>query len=131
MNRGMFKTVSTGKREGSQGLFNLTRNQLLAHKVRYCDHFWSRVVGLLGTREADQDQACWLIPCNGIHTFGMSYPIDAFFLNKENRIVAIFRRLEPNRASPIFPEAHSVVEFASGHEREARVGDKLILGDAL
>ena len=108
-------------------LLNLTQDRVLARKIRYCDNVWNRMVGLLATPHPDANLACWLVPCNAIHTFGMKYAIDALFLNKKNKIVAIKRNLKPNRFSPIVRGAHSVVELVSGVEVNSFVGDQLIL----
>ena len=106
-------------------LWNLTQNRVLSSKVRYCNRFFSRLKGLLGTSKIEVDEACWLIPCSGIHTLGMRYAIDAYFLNRENEVLAVVRNLKPNRLSPIFRSAHSVLEFAAGFSDRCRVGDKI------
>ena len=104
---------------------NLTRNQVLAQRVRLCKSCWSRLKGLLGTTGLGQDEACWIDSCNAIHTFGMRYPLDVYFLDKKNTVVAILKNLEPNRISPFFPAACSVLEFQSGFARECHIGDRL------
>ncbi len=106
-------------------LVNLTRNEVIAKKVRRCDHVFSRLKGLLGTDKLNPEEACWLIPCNMVHTIGMRYPIDVIFLNKKKEIVSIIQNLKPNRFSPLVVAAHSVVEFAAGAERKIRVGEQL------
>lgn len=108
-------------------LFNVTQKSLIAKKVRTCNRIWSRMIGFLSVRKPVADEACWLIPCHGIQTVGMAYPIDAYFLNKNNEIVAIEKNLQPNRFSKIYLNAHSVLEFASGPERDCRLGDKISL----
>lgn len=106
-------------------LLNLTQKKVLSSNVRYCNQIFSRMKGLLGTSKIEADETCWLIPCNGIHTVGMRYAIDAYFLNRGNEVVAVIRNLKPNRFSPFFPKAHSVLEFASGNHDRCRVGDKI------
>ena len=108
----------------TRALVNVTQRKVLAKKVRYCNRFFSRLKGLLGT-EPDPDEACWLIPCNMVHTFGLRYPIDILFLNKKNEIISVIQNLKPNRLSPFVPTAHSVVEFASGTQQELRPGERL------
>lgn len=96
------------------GLVSITRNKVLAQKVLYCNHFFSRMKGLLGTSKLDSQEVCWLVPCKMVHTFGMRYPIDVAFLNKSNEVIAVIENLKPNRISPLVPNAHSVLELASG-----------------
>lgn len=105
-------------------LINKTRGSVVANKVRLCRGFFDRLIGLLGTRTIAEDEACWLIPCNSIHTVGMQYAIDAYFLDRDNRIISAVENLAPNRIAPVIWKAHSVVEFKSGARREIRPGDE-------
>ena len=106
-------------------LINKTRGVMIARKVRYCANIFDRMKGLLGTKIIADDEACWIIPCYSIHTFAMNYPIDAYFLNRKNEVVFLLKNLEPNRLSPVVWNAHSVVEFKAGPERNIHIGDKL------
>ncbi len=112
-------------------LMNKTRGQVLAKKVRLCSGFFNRLRGLLGTRTLDDSEACWLIPCNSIHTVGMQYPIDVYFLNRENRIISVLENVRPNRVAPVIWKAHSVLEFKSGARRDVRVGDEFLWEERL
>lgn len=75
--------------------------------------FDARLRGLLGRASLPADHALWLVPSTSVHTFGMRFPIDAVFLDRELRIVAIRRRLAPRRIAYAH-RAHSVVELAAG-----------------
>ncbi|WP_102373639.1 DUF192 domain-containing protein [Raoultibacter massiliensis] len=55
----------------------------------------SRMRGLLGTESCSE--TLFLIPCRGVHTYGMRYPIDVAFANGDGLVVAVRRGLEPNR----------------------------------
>ena len=106
-------------------LINVTQNKVLAKKLRYYNYFLGRLKGLIGTQKLEPDEACWLIPCNMVHTFGMRYAIDALFLNKKNEIVSVVENLKPNRFSPFVPAAHSVVEFVAGTQQKTRLGEQI------
>ena len=106
-------------------LVNVTQKKVLANKIHFCNRFFSRLKGLLGTTKLDPDEACWLIPCNMVHTFGLQYAIDVVFLNKKNEIISVIQNLKPNRLSPFVSGAHSVVEFASGTQQKTRPGEQL------
>ncbi len=105
---------------------NKTQGSVAAGKIRRCSGLFDRFRGLLGTRDLAPDEACWIVPCNSIHTFGMHYSIDAYFLDKKNQIVSVMENLKPNRISPVIWKAHSVLEFKSGTKRNIRAGDELI-----
>lgn len=108
---------------------NLTNNDVLATQVKPCTSFWARLKGLLGTRSLGAEDAFWITPCNSIHTIGMNYSIDAYFLNKAHEVVAIQKNMQPYRLSPIYRNAFSVLEFKSG-ARNCRVGDKLAISNS-
>jgi uncharacterized protein len=39
-----------------------------------------------------------LIPrCSSVHTFGMRFPLDVFFLDAEGRVISVRRRVPPRR----------------------------------
>jgi len=71
-----------------------------------------RLRGLLG-RKLDQLSALWIIPCNSIHTVGMSYPIDVVFLDNKNSVIKLVRSISKYRFSMTL-RAHSVIEFNAG-----------------
>ena len=106
-------------------LINLRTRAVLADRVRPCHDFLTRLRGLLGTRKLPAGEACWLRPCNAVHTLGMGYPLDLYFLDKKNRVVTVIRNLKPNRFSSLEGRAHSVLEFSAGHNRDCKVGDPL------
>ena len=110
-------------------LLNLTQNRVLSRNVKYCNRIFSRMKGLLGTSRPGEIEACWLVPCNSIHTLGMRYTIDAYFLNKKNEVVAIVKRLKPNRFSPLYLNAHSVLEFPAADGNHCQIGDRLAAED--
>lgn len=99
-------------------------------QVRRLGSFAARLKGLLGSSAPKAGEAVWLVPCNSIHTFGMKYPIDAYFLDKTGRVVAVENGLRPNRFSKIYWNAHSVLEFAAGEGRAFGAGDALILEES-
>lgn len=53
----------------------------------------SRMRGLLGAERGDG--LLLIAPCKGIHTYGMRYPIDAAFVDREGVVVLVRRALEP------------------------------------
>lgn len=98
-------------------------NDLATH-VAVADTLWARLRGLLGRADFPVGNGLLIRPCKGIHTFFMKFPIDAVFLDRENRIVAIFRALSPNRLTPIYRKASAVLELPAGTiDSNTDVGD--------
>jgi uncharacterized protein len=59
--------------------------------------FRTRLLGL-SRRDRAEAGAGLLIPrCSSIHTFGMRFQLDVFFLDAEGRVVAVHRRVPPRR----------------------------------
>jgi uncharacterized protein len=108
-------------------LIHKRTGKVLANQVMVCDNLFSRLKGLLGKGTLPSDKACWIVPCNGVHTLGMQFSIDVFFMKKNFQVHHIALDLEPNRLTSIYPEAHSVIEMASGTHRDIQVGDELFM----
>lgn len=79
------------------------------------DQPWSRLRGLLGRPPLTERgrQALWLVPCGGVHTFGMAYALDIVFLDRKGQIIDWFERLEPWHMRHC-TGAYQTVEFAAG-----------------
>jgi hypothetical protein len=71
----------------SQGrAFNQTRQAYLATALAVADTHWTRLRGLLGLRSSDFRNGCglWIVPCHGVHTLGMGFPIDVVYLDRRD-----------------------------------------------
>lgn len=99
----------------------------LAAAVRPARTFWARLRGLLGTQPLAPGQGLLLEPCNSIHMFFMSYPIDALYLDQENRVLRIAADLAPWRIGPTLRRAQRVLELPAGHAARCgvQVGDRI------
>lgn len=87
---------------------------VLASEVERPRTFWGRGLGLMFRRELAVGGAMWIDPCDGIHMFWMRFPIDALFLDRELRVVRVYRRLGLWRVVPFVWGARSVVELPAG-----------------
>jgi uncharacterized membrane protein (UPF0127 family) len=107
--------------------FNLTKNTWLATTVRKADNFLTRLVGLLRRTSLGPEEALWLIPSKGVHTFGMRFPIDVIFLNENNKVIDIIRDMAPNRISRLHLSSQSILELPQGaiQKSATTVGDQL------
>lgn len=95
----------------------------LAASVRVANTFTSRLRGLLGS-SLGEDEGLLIAPCASVHTFGMSYPIDIVFLDKESRALALYHSLKPWRATRRVTGARGVLELTAGtlKRHDLRVG---------
>lgn len=101
--------------------------QVLIFDLKIAKSFASRSIGLIGTRELTEHSALWILKCNSIHTFFMSFAIDCVFLNLKLEVVALKKNVKPWRM--VFPiwKAATVIEMKSGLIEKAKIqlGDQL------
>lgn len=115
---------------GPQGyVLNRTRQTYLATRLAIADGHWSRLRGLIGTTSGQfaDGKGLWIVPCRGVHTLGMSFPIDVVYLSPGRTIVHLERNLQPWRFAPIRMQASSVLELP-GNTLDAtgtNLGDEL------
>jgi uncharacterized membrane protein (UPF0127 family) len=114
----------------SQGqAFNQTRQAYLATALAIADTHWTRLRGLLGVRSRDfrNGSGLWIVPCHGVHTLGMGFPIDVVYLDDAKTVIHIQGDLPPWRFAPVRRRAASVLELPSRTAAETRteVGDKI------
>ena len=98
-----------------------TTHTVVAGKVRHADTFLTRLRGLLGTDGLAEDEALWISPCKGIHTIGMTFPIDVVFLDGDRRVVAVREQVVPWRATRFIKRASSVLELPAGSIRKTGI----------
>lgn len=79
------------------------------------DRPWTRLRGLLCRKpmQGDARQALWLVPCCGVHTFGMRYSLDIVFLDRAGAVLAWHEHVEPWRTRRC-RGAWQTVELVSG-----------------
>lgn len=104
-----------------------TDGKTLLLKVSLANTFFTRARGLLFSPPLKENEGLWIKPCNSVHTFFMSYPIDVVFLDSQNRIMCINKSMPPWRTSRIVKGAKSVLEINSGAAEKLRleIGDSL------
>lgn len=93
--------------------FNRSRQAYLATEVAVADTHWSRLRGLMGTSAASfrSGQGLWIVPCHGVHTFAMRFPIDVVYLDRAKKVVHLEEDLRPWRIAPVRIQATSVLEL--------------------
>src|SRR5438128_1584542 len=106
---------------------NRSRNAMLAANVRLADSPRSRRIGLLQHQTMQVDEGLWIYPTQAIHTFGMRFPIDVVFLDRNLRVKRVYHRLAPFRLTTFVWGAQSVLELASG----SLAGTGTTVGDEL
>lgn len=95
-------------------VYNTTKEKIIASDVGVASGLLSRLAGLLGTPGLPPGGGLWISPCRAVHSFGMSYPFDALFLDAGLRVVAAYPSFPKNRLTRLVPGARGVLELPAG-----------------
>jgi uncharacterized membrane protein (UPF0127 family) len=108
-------------------IVNETRGQVLASEVRKADNIFSRMRGLLFSPPLQTNQGLLLVPCSGIHCIGMTYTIDAIFIDQKSIVVGLVESIKPWQLSAFYPKALSCLELPAGviNKTGTQLGDQL------
>ena len=107
-------------------LYRQDNNQLLLQHVMHTTNPLERMRGLLARPPLTQDQGLLIMPCSSVHTFGMRYPIDLVFLNKDWQIKKLVSALKPYRLA-WSTGASMVVEMMAGTLDKLKLTPGMIL----
>jgi uncharacterized membrane protein (UPF0127 family) len=115
-------------------VYNKTRETFVATDTGVADNYLRRLVGLLGKsrRWANNGSGLWIVPCKGVHTIGMMFPIDLIFLDKDHEVVHLEEHVRPFRISKVSLKSASVLELPvhTIYRTGTRVGDRLEISKA-
>jgi uncharacterized membrane protein (UPF0127 family) len=105
---------------------NATRDALLADAAELADTSAKRRTGLLKRSTLERGEGLLIVPCEGIHSFGMKFPFDALFLSGSRKVLKVRASMPRGRIS-LCLRAHSVLELPAGIAAETgtQAGDQL------
>ncbi|HEX6753690.1 MAG TPA: DUF192 domain-containing protein [Solirubrobacterales bacterium] len=83
---------------------------VLGREVRSATGFHARLLGLAFLDRADAGPGLLVPRCSSVHTFGMRFALDLYFLDEEERILHV-RRAVPARRVVSRRDAHAVLEI--------------------
>jgi uncharacterized membrane protein (UPF0127 family) len=111
---------------------NITRNTTVGDNIELADTSLKRMFGLLGRRGLDAGGGLLIRPSSGVHTFGMAFGIDVVGLDRNLKVVKLWRCLPPYRVTSISFKLQSVIELPCGviNQSLTKVGDQLELDKA-
>ena len=110
-------------------VFNLTRQSFLSLGVSPADTHMTRLRGLLGKMKLRREEGLWVVPCQGIHTIGLLFPIDVIYLDERRRVIHLIEHLGPFRIASIRRHSASVLELPPRtiYASNTQVGDELLI----
>ena len=105
---------------------NVTRGKILADRAAIANTSSTRRTGLLNHTKLEPGDGLWIVPSEGVHTFGMKFAIDVLFLDKKRRV----KKMRPNMVRGKIAMSllsHSTLELPAGtiEETGTQKGDQL------
>jgi len=108
-------------------VINTTRGIAVGDKIEIADTSLKRVFGLLGRSGLDAGGGLWIKPSSGVHTVGMAFQIDVVGLDRNLKVLKLWRSLPPFRVTSVSFSMRSVLELPSGTitRTQMEIGDQL------
>ncbi|MGM0754163.1 MAG: DUF192 domain-containing protein [Bacillota bacterium] len=109
---------------------SLEKNTLcrtIPYPLKKAVHFSARLKGLMFRKRPLEEEGLWIIPCNSIHMFFMNFPIDAVFLDQEQKVIKLVPDLQPWKMTFPVKHAHSVIELPAGSIKRLRIKEEEII----
>ena len=93
---------------------NVTKDSLVAARVRLAMTSDERRRGLLGRDQLDSDEGLYVVPAQWVQLMGMRFAIDIAFLSPSGRVLFVCRNIKPNRLSRPVWRAEGALELPAG-----------------
>lgn len=106
--------------------YNADSGTMLLEFVKKAGRGIDLLTGYMFQSKPQEGAGLWLIPCNGVHTFGMRFMLDIILLDRKLTVVQIHFNVRPRRIILPANDVYSVLELPSG-----RLANRLQPGDNL
>lgn len=100
--------------------------RVLATNIEIADTFLARLRGLAGRSRLAEGGGMLFERARQIHTFGMRFPIDVVFCDRDWRVVHVSRSMRPWRLGRWVRGGFYVVELPAGAASDLDAGDRLL-----
>ena len=95
-------------------IVNQSKNQILALNASLALNPITRMIGLLGRKGLNDNEALVLKPCNSVHTLFMRFQIDVLFVDRNSKVVEAISELKPWRLTYIYWRSYLAIELPCG-----------------
>jgi uncharacterized membrane protein (UPF0127 family) len=104
-----------------------SKGGVLADRAGIANTSATRRTGLLKHSKLEPGDGLWIAPSEGVHTFGMKFPIDVVFLSKSKKVLKVRPNMVRARIA-LSLRAHSVLELPAGtlESTGTLAGDQLV-----
>jgi uncharacterized protein len=101
---------------------------VMASELRWARSAADRTKGLIGVDALPSGTAMVFEPARQVHTFGMRFPLDVVFCDRDWRVVHVVRSMPPRRLTRLVWRARLALELSGGSlPEEVKVGESLEL----
>lgn len=113
-------------------VWNSTRSAYICRAARLADTTVTRFIGLLGKKSLPEDTGLLIRPSSGVHTWGMSMPIDILALDGQDRVLGCYENVAPWKIRGVSLRTKSVLELPPGRISRCgvTVGDQVSIRPA-
>lgn len=120
---------SAGASSGQLVIKDGTKGSVVCTEGVLANTFRTRLFGLLGRKGLKEGSGLLIKPSSGVHTFGMSFPIDIVTLDRDYRVLGVFENTGPWTIRGLSLKTRSVLELPAGRIQECNIepGDTLTL----
>ncbi|HZL28579.1 MAG TPA: DUF192 domain-containing protein [Acidobacteriaceae bacterium] len=121
--------IIMGSPQGQLVIKDGTKGSVVCTQGVLANTFRTRLFGLLGRKGLKQGSGLLIRPSSGVHTFGMSFPIDIVSLDRDYRVLGVFENTGPWTIRGLSLKTRSVLELPAGRIQECNIepGDTLTL----
>jgi len=106
-----------GKRTGNRTtvqIVHASSGRVLCAAAVVADTFFSRLVGLLGSKGLGEGEGLWIVPTRSVHTVGMRFPIDVVLLDHAGRVVELRSGMRGWQCAGLRTRAYCALELPAG-----------------
>jgi len=111
-------------------LINLRTSEVVVRSLTVADSFWTRFSGLQLRQSLEPGAGMILVPCRGVHTFFMRFPLDLVMLSVHGTVVGIAKNITPWKTLAADSQTHAVLEVMGGSLGPVLLGDRIALRQA-
>lgn len=125
----MVEQSHSPRRAGSVVITDQSSGSVVCTQGTLANTFRTRLFGLLGRKGLEPGAGLLIQPSSGVHTFGMSFPIDIVSLDKTRRVLGVFENTGAWTIRGLSLKTHSVLELPAGRIRECGIepGHQLVI----
>lgn len=95
-------------------VLNASRESVLGTRIGVADTRWLRLRGYLFRPEPAPGEGLMIVPCRGVHMYGMRYALDVVLLDRRGHVLATYPDLQPRSRSGVHRDAKYAVELPVG-----------------